>query len=135
MVLASTAAVERHGLAPMASVVSFSDGEGAPMDFPSAPAIAIRKLLEATGVDKEDVAIWEINEAFSNVPICNQFELGLDPARVNPFGGAVALGRPIGMSGAGITATLLYLLQPGELGCAAICNGGGGATTILLEKL
>ena len=122
MVLASTAAVERHGLAPMASVVSFSDGEGAPMDFPSAPAIAIRKLLEATGVDKEDVAIWEINEAFST-------------ARVNPFGGAVALGHPIGMSGAGITATLLYLLQPGELGCAAICNGGGGATAILLEKL
>jgi len=135
VVLASASAVEEYSLTPMARIVAFADGEGPPMDFPSAPAIAIRKLLDSGIVNKDDVAIWEINEAFSCVPICNQKELDIDPAKVNPNGGAVALGHPIGMSGARITSTLCYHLKAGQVGCAAICNGGGGATAILIEKL
>lgn len=69
------------------------------------------------------------------VALANQKILGLDAAKVNPRGGAVALGHPIGASGARITGTLAMQLQPGELGCASICNGGGGATAVIIEKL
>lgn len=78
---------------------------------------------------------WEVNEAFSVVAIANQRLLDIDPAKVNPNGGAVSIGHPIGMSGARIVAHLAHHLQPGQLGCASICNGGGGAAALILEKL
>lgn len=78
---------------------------------------------------------WEINEAFSVVVLANQQMLDIDPAKVNPNGGAVSIGHPIGMSGARIVTTLVHNLAAGELGCASICNGGGGAAALVLEKL
>ena len=81
------------------------------------------------------IAQWEINEAFSVVVLANQQMLDIDPAKVNPNGGAVSIGHPIGMSGARIVATLVHNLEAGQLGCASICNGGGGAAALVLEKL
>lgn len=97
--------------------------------------MAIPKLLERAGVNKQDVAKWEINEAFSLVVLANIKKLDVDPTKVNVHGGAVSLGHPIGMSGARLVAHLSHSLKKGELGCASICNGGGGASSILLEKL
>ena len=76
-----------------------------------------------------------MNEAFSVVAIANQRLLDIDPSVVNPNGGAVSIGHPIGMSGARIVGHLCHTLSPGQLGCASICNGGGGAAALILEKL
>ena len=83
----------------------------------------------------DDIALWEINEAFSVVALANMKLLGLDPAKVNVHGGAVSLGHPLGASGARITNHLVYALKSGEKGVASICNGGGGASAIMIEKL
>lgn len=120
---------------PLARIVDFQDAETDPIDFPIAPALAIPPLLKKTGVKKEDVAMWEINEAFSVVVLANQKMLELDPSKINIHGGAVSLGHPIGMSGARIVVHLVHALKPGEKGVAAICNGGGGASSIMIEKL
>jgi acetyl-CoA C-acetyltransferase len=98
-------------------------------DFP-----VINQLLQKSGVRKEQIARWEVNEAFSVTAMAFIDSLGLDPAQVNARGGAVALGHPIGCSGARIVVTLVHQLQPGEYGIAAICNGGGGATAVLVQK-
>lgn len=81
------------------------------------------------------MALWEINEAFSVVAVANQKLLDLDPAKINVHGGAVSLGHPIGMSGARIVVHLCHALKKGEKGVASICNGGGGASSIMIEKL
>lgn len=120
---------------PLARVVGYQDGECDPIDFPIAPSIPIPKLLEKTGVKKDDVAMWEINEAFSVVVLANQKILGLNPDKVNIHGGAVSLGHPIGMSGARLIVHLVHALKSGEKGVAAICNGGGGASSMMIEKL
>ncbi|KAK9877734.1 hypothetical protein WA026_019414 [Henosepilachna vigintioctopunctata] len=99
LVLASKDAVQRLNLKPLAKIVGSADGATDPVDFPIAPAVAIPKLLDVTGVKKDDVALWEINEAFSVVVVANQKLLELDPAKVNIHGGAVSLGHPIGTSG------------------------------------
>jgi acetyl-CoA C-acetyltransferase len=104
-------------------------------DFPIAPAKAVPKLLQQTGVRKEDVALWEVNEAFSLVVLANMKLMDLDVKNVNVNGGAVSLGHPIGMSGARIVAHLVHNLKQGQFGCASICNGGGGASSIMIEKL
>ncbi|BFG02453.1 acetyl-CoA acetyltransferase mitochondrial [Drosophila madeirensis] len=135
VVLMSADAVKRAGLKPLARIVAFQDAETDPIDFPIAPAFAVPKLLERAGVRKEDVAMWEINEAFSLVALANMKKMDLDPAKVNVHGGAVSLGHPIGMSGARLVTHLAHSLKPGQLGCASICNGGGGASSILIEKL
>lgn len=135
MVLMTAEAAQRLNVKPLARVVGYADGECDPIDFPIAPAIAIPKLLEKTGVKKEDVALWEINEAFSVVAVANQKLLDLDPKKVNVHGGAVSLGHPIGMSGARIIVHLCHALKQGEKGVASICNGGGGASSIMIEKL
>lgn len=116
-------------------MVAYQDGATDPIDFPLAPAVAIPPLLEKAGVGKDDVALWEINEAFSVVVLANQKLLDIDPARVNVHGGAVSLGHPIGMSGARIVAHLVHALRVGEKGVASICNGGGGASAIMIERL
>lgn len=134
-VLMTAEAAERLGCKPLARIVGFQDAETDPIDFPIAPALAIPKLLESTGIKKDDVARWEINEAFSVVVLANVQKLDVDPAKVNSNGGAVSLGHPIGMSGNRIVAHLAHTLKKGEFGCASICNGGGGASSILIEKL
>lgn len=135
LILVSKSKADELGIKPLARVLGFADHELAPTEFPVAPVGAVERALENAGVDKADVDVWEINEAFSVVTLANQKVLGLDKEKVNPYGGAVALGHPIGMSGARLTASLATQLESGQLGCAAICNGGGGATAIVLEKL
>ncbi|XP_050079629.1 acetyl-CoA acetyltransferase B, mitochondrial [Anopheles maculipalpis] len=135
VVLMTVEAAERFKCKPLARIVGFADAETDPIDFPIAPALAVPKLLQQTGVRKEDVAMWEINEAFSLVVVANQRKLDVDPAKVNVHGGAVSLGHPIGMSGARLVTHLTHALKPGQIGCASICNGGGGASSILIEKL
>lgn len=135
LVLMSADAAKKFNIKPLARVLGYADGERDPVEFPIAPSIAIPKLLEKTGVAKEDVALWEINEAFSVVGIGNQKLLDLDPSKINVHGGAVSLGHPIGMSGARIVGHLCYALKKGEKGIATACNGGGGASAIMIEKL
>ncbi|XP_028157143.1 acetyl-CoA acetyltransferase, mitochondrial [Ostrinia furnacalis] len=135
LVLMTAQAAERLNVKPIARVVGFADGECDPIDFPIAPAVAIPKLLQKTGVKKDDVALWEINEAFSVVAVANQKILELDPSKVNVHGGAVSIGHPIGMSGARLVVHLCHALKKGEKGVASICNGGGGASSIMIEKL
>lgn len=134
-VLMTAAAAEKFGVKPLARIVGFADAALAPIDFPTAPAYAIPKALDNAGITKDDVALWEINEAFSVVALANIKLLGVDPAKVNVDGGAVSLGHPIGMSGARIVGHLVHALKAGEYGCAAICNGGGAASAIVIEKL
>jgi len=135
LVLASSDKALDLGLTPLATVVSFADAEQAPEDFTTTPAVAIRKALQQASLAISDIDYFEINEAFAAVAMANAKLLQLDPARVNVFGGAVALGHPLGCSGARIVVTLLNVLQTrgAKTGCAAICNGGGGASAIILR--
>lgn len=135
LVLMSEDAVKRFNVTPLARIVGIQDAETDPIDFPIAPSFAVPTLLEKAGVSKQDVALWEMNEAFSLVPIANSRRLDIDPALVNVHGGAVSLGHPIGMSGARIVVHLAHTLKAGEYGCASICNGGGGASSMLIQKL
>ncbi|KAK4883079.1 hypothetical protein RN001_006398 [Aquatica leii] len=135
LVLTTLDAAKRLNAQPLARVVDFRDAEVDPIDFPIAPVGAVKDLLQRTSVRKEDVAMWEINEAFSVVAVACQQLLDIDPSKVNMHGGAVSLGHPIGMSGARIITHLVHALKPGQKGVAAICNGGGGASSIMIEKL
>ncbi|XP_060765511.1 acetyl-CoA acetyltransferase, mitochondrial isoform X2 [Neoarius graeffei] len=135
IVLMTADAAKRLNVTPLARIVAFADAAVAPVDFPIAPAFAVPKVLSAAGVKKEDVAMWEINEAFSVVVLANIKMLDIDPSKVNVNGGAVSLGHPIGMSGTRIVGHMVHHLQPGQYGLAGICNGGGGASSILIQKL
>lgn len=135
LILTTASAAEKLNLKPLARVVAFADGETDPIDFPIAPVIAVKKLLSTSGLNKQDVSLWEINEAFSVVVLANQKLLDIDPAKVNIHGGAVSLGHPVGMSGARLVVHLVHTLKAGQKGVASICNGGGGASSILIEKL
>jgi acetyl-CoA C-acetyltransferase len=107
------------------------------MWFTTTPSLAIPIAMKRAGVDKKDVGYYEINEAFSAVALANNAKLGLDESRVNVNGGAVALGHPLGASGARILTTLVNVLGQNNsaIGVAGICNGGGGASAIVVEKL
>lgn len=135
LVLMTAEAAEKYKCKPLARIIGFADAETDPIDFPIAPAFAIPKLLEQTGVRKQDIALWEINEAFSLVVLANMKIMDLDVKNVNIHGGAVSLGHPIGMSGARLITHLAHNLKKGEIGCTSICNGGGGASSMLIEKL
>ncbi|XP_039255476.1 acetyl-CoA acetyltransferase, mitochondrial-like [Styela clava] len=135
LVLMTSDAADRLNVKPLARVVSFADAALEPIDFPTAPAYAIPKALDMAGLKAHDIALWEVNEAFSVVALANIKLLGIDSEKVNVDGGAVSLGHPIGMSGARIVGHLVHRLKPGEYGCAGICNGGGGASAIVIEKL
>ena len=126
---------KRNGIKPLARVVGFGDAALAPIDFPTAPAAAIPKVLTSCGLKTDDIALFEINEAFSVVVLVTNQILELDINKVNVHGGAVSLGHPIGMSGARIVNHLVHNLAAGEKGMAAICNGGGGAAAMIIEKL
>ncbi|KAM9038356.1 acetyl-CoA acetyltransferase, mitochondrial isoform X1 [Sarcophilus harrisii] len=134
LVLMTTDAAKRLNVKPLARVAAFADAAVAPIDFPIAPAYAIPKILKTSGLKKEDIAMWEVNEAFSLVVLANMKMLDIDPKRVNINGGAVSLGHPIGMSGARIVVHMVHALKQGEYGLAGICNGGGGASAILIQK-
>jgi len=133
-ILCSSEFAEENNLSPLAKIISMADAAGKPIDFPIAPARAVPIALERAGLTKDDISHWEINEAFSAVAIANMKLLDLDHSKVNPNGGAVSIGHPIGMSGARIVVTLAHNLKSGEYGCASICNGGGGASAIIIQK-
>ncbi|MFM1811041.1 MAG: hypothetical protein RLZZ382_2266 [Bacteroidota bacterium] len=137
LVLASEEMVQKLGLKPLAKIVSYADAAQAPEWFTTAPSIAIPKALEKAGLSTSDVDFWELNEAFSVVGIANTKILGLDPAKVDVNGGAVALGHPLGNSGSRVIVTLLHVLKQnnGKIGGAGICNGGGGASAIIIENI
>ncbi|MEM9897054.1 MAG: acetyl-CoA C-acyltransferase [Bacteroidota bacterium] len=137
LLLVSKEKAEELGLTLLAKIKGFGDAAQEALWFTTAPALAIPKALAHAGVKQEEVDYWEINEAFSAVAIANQMKLGLDPQIVNVFGGAVAMGHPLGTSGARIIATLVNVLgkKKGTTGCAGICNGGGGASAIVVERV
>lgn len=137
LVLMSGAKVKELGLTPIAKITGYADAEQTPDEFTTSPSIAIPKALKKAGKDIKDVDFFEINEAFSNVALANIKLLGIDHTKTNVFGGAVALGHPVGMSGARIICTLLSVLKHkgGKVGAAGICNGGGGASAIVIEKV
>jgi acetyl-CoA C-acetyltransferase len=137
LVLASEEMVQKLGLKPLAKIVSYADAAQAPEWFTTSPSIAIPKALEKAGLSTSDVDFWELNEAFSVVGIANTKILGLDPAKVDVNGGAVALGHPLGNSGSRVIVTLLHVLKQNnaKIGGAGICNGGGGASAMIIENI
>ncbi len=137
VVLMSAEKAKELGLTPIAKILGFADAAQDPMWFTTTPSLAIPKAMKMAGVEKKDVGFYEINEAFAAVAIANNIKLGLDPSTVNVNGGAVALGHPLGASGARITITLANILKQNNssIGVAGICNGGGGASAIVIEKM
>ncbi len=137
VVVMSAEAAARRGIRPLARILGYTTASLEPVWFTVAPIDAIRKLFGKTGVGKDQVGLFEINEAFSSVAIAAIRTLQLDPERVNVHGGAVALGHPIGASGAKILTTLLYAMEErGErYGVASLCIGGGEAVAMLVERL
>ena len=137
LVLMSREKAEALDLTPVAKILGFADAAQDPLWFTTSPSVAIPKAMQRAGVDKNDVDYYEINEAFAAVAIANNRLLELDPERVNVHGGAVALGHPLGCSGARIITTLNNVLQQKDatIGVAGICNGGGGASAIVIERL
>lgn len=137
LVLASEAAVKEKGLEPMARIVGHSTNSREPSEFTIAPIGAIEKLLAKTGWDKDDVDLFEINEAFAMVTMLATRELGLDPAKVNIHGGACAQGHPVGSTGSRIIVSLMYALKKlgKKRGIAALCIGGGEATAVAIEMV
>ena len=134
----STAAHARElGVKPRARILAHSSLAQQPEWFTTAPVGAAKAVLQRAGLKAADIDLWEVNEAFAVVALAFLRDLALDPARVNVHGGAVALGHPIGASGARILVTLLHALEEtgGRLGCAAICIGGGEATAMVIERL
>jgi acetyl-CoA C-acetyltransferase len=134
LVLMSRDEAMKRGLKPIASIISFADAERDSVEFTIAPSEAVQMALDKAHITTKDVDLWEMNEAFAAVILANQELLGLDGSNVNIHGGAIALGHPLGCSGARIVCTLLTALKAGGVGCAAICNGGGGATALIIRK-
>jgi len=135
LVLVSEQKAKEFNLTPLAEIISYADAACAPKLFTIAPSLAVPIALNRAGLSINDISLFEFNEAFSVVSLVNEKLLELDPAKCNVAGGAVALGHPIGSSGSRIIVTLTHLLQAGQYGCAAICNGGGGASAIIIKKL
>ena len=137
VLIASAAAARQKGLQPMARIIAHSTHSMAPADFTIAPIGAIDKLLKKTGWSREDVDLFEINEAFAMVTMLAIQENGLDATRVNVTGGACAQGHPVGSTGSRLLVTLMYALRRlgKKRGIAALCIGGGEATAVALEML
>lgn len=137
LVMMRQSEAERRGLKPLAKIVATAAHAHEPAYFTTAPVPAMRKVLEKAGWTKDDVDLWEINEAFAVVPMIAMKELGLSHDVVNVNGGACALGHPIGASGARIMVTLIAALesQGKTKGVASLCIGGGEATAVAIERL
>ena len=135
LVLISKEKADSLGLKPIAKIISYADAEQAPEWFTTTPSLAVPKAIKKAGLEISDIDFFEVNEAFSVVGIVNTQNMKLDAAKVNVNGGAVALGHPLGCSGARIIVTLINVLKQnnGKIGAAGICNGGGGASAMVIE--
>ncbi|RCI13980.1 hypothetical protein L249_8309 [Ophiocordyceps polyrhachis-furcata BCC 54312] len=119
----------------LARIVAFADAAAKPIEFAIAPAKAVEVALERAQLKVDQISFWEINEAFASVVQITEQLLGLEANKVNVSGGGIALGHPLGSSGCRILVSLLHQLMPGQYGVAAICNGGGGATAMVVQRL
>lgn len=137
LVLMSKEKADELGIKPIGIIRSYADAEQAPEWFTTAPAIAVPKAVAKAGLTMQDVDYWELNEAFAVVGIENTKRMNLNPSKVNVHGGAVSLGHPLGCSGARIIVTLLNVLKSNnaKIGAAGICNGGGGASAMVIENV
>lgn len=137
VVLASKEKVEELGLKPIARIVTFADAAQEPAWFTTTPPLAAKKALNIAGLKVSDMDFFEVNEAFAVVTMAFNHDMGIDPAKTNIYGGAVSLGHPIGCSGTRIVVTLTTALnrKGGKYGMAAICNGGGGASAMIIERV
>ncbi|CAN5568621.1 acetyl-CoA C-acyltransferase [soil metagenome] len=137
IILASKEAIEKYGLKPIAKIIAYADASQEPEWFTTSPSVAISKALKQANLKISDIDYFEINEAYATVVLANQKILGILNNKTNIYGGAVAMGHPLGASGARILCTLTSVLnqEGGKYGIAAICNGGGGATALILENL
>lgn len=136
LVLMSKSKADALGIKPIAKIKGFADAAQDPMWFTTTPSLAIPKAIKHAGLSEKQVDYYEINEAFSAVALANNIKLQLNPDKVNVNGGAVALGHPLGASGARIITTLINVLKQNNatVGVAGICNGGGGASAIVIEN-
>ncbi len=137
LVLMSREKAESLGIKPIAIILSYADAEQAPEKFTTTPSVAVPKAVEKAGLKMEEIDYFELNEAFSVVGLANIKIMKLDAAKVNVHGGAVSLGHPLGCSGARIITTLINVLKQnkGRYGAAGICNGGGGASAMVIEAV
>jgi acetyl-CoA C-acetyltransferase len=137
LIIMNEEGLKKTGCKPIAEIVGYGDAEVNPIDFNIAPEKAAKVALKRAGLQITDVDFWEFNEAFSVTGLANMKLLGISQDKVNVNGGAVALGHPIGMSGARIVLTLANVLKQnnGKYGVAGICNGGGGASAVVLKNL
>ena len=137
LLLMSKATAVELGLKPIARILAYADAEQAPEMFITTPSLAVPMAVKKAGLKMEDISYWELNEAFAVVGIENSRRMKLDLATVNVNGGAVALGHPLGCSGARIIVTLINVLKQNNAryGAAGICNGGGGASAMVIENL
>ena len=129
--------VEKYNLKPLAKIISYADASQEPEWFTTTPSLAITKALKQANLTIKDIDFFEINEAYAAVILANQKILNFDTNKVNLYGGAVAMGHPLGASGARIICTLISVLKQegGNIGVASICNGGGGASAIIIENI
>jgi acetyl-CoA C-acetyltransferase len=136
-ILMSEQHAKERGLKPLARILGYEDAAVAPIDFGIAPSKAVSQLLKRLGMTTKNIDYHEMNEAFAAVVLANMKLQDLTPDNVNVHGGAVALGHPIGMSGARIILSLINVLKTknASVGMASICNGGGGASAICIERL
>ncbi len=137
LVLMSKEKATELGLKPIAKIISYADAEQAPEWFTVTPSLAVPKAVAKAGLKMDDINYWELNEAFAVVGIENTKRMKLDPAKVNVHGGAVSIGHPLGASGARIIVTLINVLKhnKAKYGAAGICNGGGGASAMVIENV
>jgi len=137
LILMSKEKMESLGLKPLAKIVSYADAAQDSEWFTTSPSLAIPKALKKANLSVGDIDYWELNQAFAVVGLANMKELGLNPAKVDVNGGAVSLGHPLGNSGSRVVVTLINVLKQnnGKLGAASICNGGGGASAIVIENI
>lgn len=137
IILASAEKVKELGLTPIAKIRAFADAAHEPQWFTTAPTKAAPAALKRAGMTIGDIDYWEVNEAFAVVPLAFNQELGIDEDKVNILGGGVAIGHPLGSSGSRIIATLNNVLQQKDanVGLATLCNGGGGASAIIIERV
>lgn len=137
LLLMSKEKAEELGLKPIAKILSYADAEQAPEWFTTTPSLAVPKAVKKAGLSMDQIDYWELNEAFAVVGIENTRRMKLDPTKVNAHGGAVSLGHPLGCSGARIIVTLINVLKANhaKYGAAGICNGGGGASAMVIENV
>lgn len=137
VVLMSKEKADALGIAPLVIIRSYADAEQAPEWFTTSPSLAIPKAVSKAGIQMEEVDYWELSEAFSVVGIINTRKMKLNTTKVNVNGGAVSIGHPLGCSGARMIVTLINILKQngGKIGAAGICNGGGGASAMVIENV